>query len=61
MAKRKFDHIADRVHSAEMQYQRMMDNINKGIVNREEIVAAMDIINMAHQVALHEKRRELVK
>jgi len=61
MAKRKTDHVADRVHTAELQYNRMLENIEKGIINQQEIVAAMTVINLAHQVALHENRRELIK
>lgn len=61
MKKIKIDFVAERVRTAEMQYGKMMENIDKGIINQEEIVSAMTIINLAHQLALQENRMELIK
>ena len=61
MEKNKTDWVKDKVDTADSQYNRMIGNLEKGIVNIGEIIAAMTVINLAHQVALHENRRELVK
>ncbi len=60
MIKKKFDAIEDRVKSADAQYQRMMDRVNQGIVDKDEMISAMTMINTAHYIALKENRRDLL-
>lgn len=61
MKKRKDTTAEDRLFVAERQYNRMMDNVTNGIIDRDEIVAAMTIINTAHYIALKENKAHLIK
>ncbi len=61
MAKRKDTNVDDICFVAERQYQRMIGHIAEGIVDREEIVMAMDAVNIAHKLALKQNKRHLVK
>jgi|GEM_PF-2317488 hypothetical protein len=61
MKQKNIDWIEDKVNTAEMQYRRMMTNIDHGIIDRNEIAAAMEMINIAHKIAIHKNRRELIK
>lgn len=61
MKKIKDTHIEDVCFVAERQYQRMLERVEEGIVNIDEIVAAMTIINQAHRVAIKENKRHLLK
>jgi hypothetical protein len=60
--KKKYDtHAEDLLFVAERQYQRMLERVNQGIIDRDEIVAAMSVINNAHYVAIKENKRHLIK
>lgn len=61
MKKRKENTVEDRLFVAERQYQRMLENVSNGIVNREEIVMAMTVINTAHYIALKHNKAHLIK
>jgi hypothetical protein len=61
MKKRKEVHSEDTCFVAERQYQRMIENVNQGKVDKDEIVAAMTAINQAHYLAMKENKRYLLK
>jgi len=46
---------------ADRQYNRMKEQLDKGIIDREEIVRAMDALNLAHLAAIKENQRHLIK
>jgi len=52
--------IEDRIFVAERQYQRMLQNVISGIIDRDEIVSALTAINTAHYIALKENKRHLL-
>lgn len=60
MAKRNENTIEDRLFVAERQYDRMMENVNQGFVNIEEILAAMSGIQTVHYIALKQNPRYLI-
>lgn len=45
---------------AERQYQRMLDNVAKGVIDTQEICRAMDAVNESHRLALRENKRHLI-
>lgn len=51
----------ERCLVADRQYERMLHNVNEGIIDRDEIVRAMTVINTAHYVAIKENKRHLLK
>lgn len=53
--------IEDRVISAEKQYERMMTNLENGIINQTEIWQAMDLLIIAHKIALNHNKGYLIK
>ena len=58
---KEIDWVEERVHVAERQYSRMQENLENGIIYQDEIVAAMTVINLAHQIALRKNRRDLLR
>lgn len=60
MKKREED-VEGKLFVAERQYNRMMENIKNGILDREEVVRAMDGINRAHRIALKHNKGHLIK
>lgn len=61
MKKKYSTNAEDRIFVAERQYQRMMERVGEGIIDKDEIVSAMTAINMAHYVAIKENKRHLLK
>ena len=61
MQKRKSTHAEDLCFSADRQYQRMMENIDQGIIDRNEISRAMLAINNAHNAAIKDDKGYLLK
>lgn len=55
------DHVEDRIITAERQYDRMIRNVKQGIIDKDEILAAMTVINNAHYLAMKHKKRYLIK
>lgn len=47
--------------TAERQYDRMKERLNRGIIDREEIVMAMNAMNLAHWAAIKDNKRHLIK
>jgi hypothetical protein len=47
--------------TAERQYDRMKVRLDQGIIDREEIVRAMDALNLAHLAAIKENKRHLIR
>jgi len=60
MAKRNENTVEDRLFVAERQYDRMMENVNQGIVNKDEINIAISGIQTAHYIALKQNPRYLI-
>jgi len=61
MKKRNENTIEDRMFVGERQYDRMMENVNQGILNIDEIITAMGGIQTAHYIALKQNPRYLIK
>jgi hypothetical protein len=61
MKKRNENTVEDRLFVAERQYDRMMENVNQGIINRDEINLAMYTINIAHHLCLEQNKAHLIK
>jgi len=61
MKKRNETTIEDRLFVAERQYNRMMENVNNGILDRDEILAAMNAINTVHYMAMRQNKAHLIK
>lgn len=57
--KGEFD-VEGRLKVAERVYDRMLANVNQGIIDKEEIVRAMDEINIAHKICLKYGRTDLI-
>lgn len=60
MAKRNENTVEDRLFVAERQYDRMMENVNQGIVNKDEINISISGIQTAHYIALKQNSRYLI-
>ncbi len=60
MKKKQDNSTEDRCFVAERQYQRMMDRVNQGIADKEEIVMAIEAINIAHYIAIKQNKRHLL-
>lgn len=60
MKKKHKTNAEDRCFVAERQYQRMLERVNLGSIDRHEIVAAMTIINTAHYISIKENKRHLL-
>lgn len=62
MVKEKKDIYAeDRCFVAERKYQRMLDDVSNGKLDRYQIDHAMYDMNIAHLQAIEEKKRHLLK
>lgn len=46
---------------AERQYQRMIDHVSGGIIDKDEIIAAMGFLNNAHMAAIMDDKRYLIE
>ena len=61
MGKRKDNAVEDKLFVAERQYSRMMENVSKGILDKDEIASAMTVINAAHYMAIKQNKMYLIK
>ncbi len=61
MKKKSVIKSEDRCFVADRQYQRMLDRVNQGICDRDEIISAITCIQTAHYIALKSNRRDLLK
>lgn len=61
MKKRKDTHAEDVLFVAERQYQKMMESMEQGIIDRDEIYMAMTAINQAHYICVKDNKRHLIK
>lgn len=57
--KGEFD-VEGRLQVAQRVYDRMIANVNQGIIDKEEIFLAMNEINIAHQICLKYGRIDLI-
>lgn len=61
LKKKKDTHAEDVCFVAQRQYQRMMENVEQGIIDRDEINMALTAINNAHHIAIKDNKRHLLK
>jgi hypothetical protein len=59
--KKKHVQAEESLITAENAYARMKNNIENGVIYRDEIVRAMDAMNMSHRFCLKQDKRHLIK
>lgn len=59
-SKKKVNTVEDTMKDAEVIYQQMIENVNKGIINKDSISYALTVINNATHWALKENKRHLL-
>ncbi len=60
MKKKNITTLEDRLFVANRQYDRMMENVKQGIVNKDEINVAISGIQTAHYIALKQNPRYFI-